>query len=43
MGPLQTCMKEAGDCRTRDEFENHTKAIGEAMGEGCCLLEDRMY
>lgn len=25
-------MKEAGDCRTRDDFENHTKAIGEAMG-----------
>lgn len=32
MVPLQACMKEAGDCRTRDDFENHTKAIGEAMG-----------
>lgn len=32
MAPLQACMKEAGDCRTRDDFENHTKAIGEAMG-----------
>lgn len=33
MAPLQACLKEAGDCRTRDDFENHTKAIGEAMGE----------
>lgn len=33
MAPLQACLKEAGNCRTRDEFENHTKAIGEAMGK----------
>ncbi len=32
MAPLQACVKEAGDCRTRDDFENHTKAVAEAVG-----------
>lgn len=32
LAPLQACLKEAADGRTRDDFENHTKAIGEAMG-----------
>ncbi|CAM9717284.1 unnamed protein product [Pylaiella littoralis] len=40
MAPLQACLKEAGDCRTRDDFENHTKAIGEAMG---CVSWVAMY
>lgn len=33
MAPLSACSKEAGDGRTRDDFENHTKAIFEAMGK----------
>ncbi|CAM9862612.1 unnamed protein product [Ectocarpus fasciculatus] len=40
MAPLQACLKEAGDCRTRDDFENHTKAMGEAMG---CVSWVMMY
>lgn len=42
MAPLQACVKAAGDCRTRDDFENHTKAIGEAMGM-CSIVSQHSF